>query len=1484
MLSLAICANASQVLADTPAFREFRADVLDGPTFYSRDVKEAGAVLMDGYCRQQKLSACALTSTSVGSQMYFVNFFFEYANGGKGSTTWVGTMVYSCDVPGALHVVRGDQTWGPYENRSLPAPTWGTAVCRGGQAIPNIRANLGPGDCKTRPNAGNPINIGTSNKFQEVLDIPLRGASPLTWSRFYNSGMITSDETRHGEPADVVPDLSRMGNRWRGFYDRVVDGADNGSVRLTRHTGEQFDFIETAGRYVATTDPRGRLLRDATGWTYHPSSGGIERYDLQGRLTDLDAGTRNHVHLEYGDALLTAIDSQGRSFAFAYDEAGRLIRISDEAGVVVTYRYSDSHSREANLVGVEYADGTAQRYAYNEKGFVTTDLPHVLTGIFDETGTRFASFRYDATGRATTSEHSNGIDRFSLVSESDGSVSVNDPMNTTRRYRYASVRGVRRLVGVDQPGGAGCGAAFSKLEYDDNGSLTRVTDFDGRATEFTYDQDGRETSRTEAAGTPLARTIRTEWHATLMLPTRVSQAGREERLAYDEAGNLVRRELWAAIDPSQKDALLTLSRVWKFTYDADGRLLQEDGPRSDTPGAAALMRYTYRAAAAANCASGSSCDYRKGDLATIENALGHKEEILRFDAAGRVLARRLPNGTLVEHVYSPRGWLLTIRETGADGLVATSEFGYDERGEITSITDADGVKLAFEYDAAGRLVRMSNPSNHKLIVDRDKAGRPVTETAYDSFFEKMKLRRTFDALGRVATEQGQDAGLMSFTYDEVGRPTGVTNGDGLRSRSSFDVLGRLMEAVDDLDGKRSTIKMSYDSLDQVTNVEDADGVKTAYLTTGMGDLAHVDSPDGGESYDEYDPAGRVSRHEGPAGVGSFSVARDALGRPVKLSYADASLDTTFLYDVPDTSCPGDKRNGVGALSAMRAADGETLFCYDSAGNVARKVQQRGPVRKTLSYAYTRAHRLASMAVEGGATILYSYDIDGKIGAVSVDMGGRREQLVTKVAYRPFDAIESWTYGNGWTFSNNRDKAGRLTSWGGIDPKGSNYWLDPSPGGLLRADVTRPYGYAFSYDGLNYLNEVRDYNTGNGLLAFAYNASGDRLSITDRDATNTYAYQPGTHRLTRADGKARQYDAAGNLIALGNATLAYDATGRLASAREQGKLLVSYGYDGSGNRIARSVAATGKTMLSLYDEAGRWVADYDEGGKVIQQVAWMRDMPIGIVDSGKLYYLAPDHLGSAREVLDPTRNVLVWHWYRSADPFGSTAPEEDPDGDGRPFVLDMRLPGQRYDSLTGLHANGARDYDPHTGRYVQADPIGLAGGINPYVYASGSPFTYGDPTGLIRWEGYVSVRSASLGIGVGAYEFGLRSECRSGRRAYALVKAAGFGAGLNIKFAPPVSGTISPIELEDRLDHIDPNVFNGWFSTWSAGAAYHFGYSASIYQLGGNGRYLTKPENAGAWAKPSAGSERGIELGVGGIAGRSRVIGHEWSSCGCEGGQ
>lgn len=62
-------------------------------------------------------------------------------------------------------------------------------------------------------------------------------------------------------------------------------------------------------------------------------------------------------------------------------------------------------------------------------------------------------------------------------------------------------------------------------------------------------------------------------------------------------------------------------------------------------------------------------------------------------------------------------------------------------------------------------------------------------------------------------------------------------------------------------------------------------------------------------------------------------------------------------------------------------------------------------------------------------------------------------------------------------------------------------------------------------------------------------------------------------------------------------------------------------------------------------------------------------------------------------------------------------------------LNLGFPGQYHDVETGLWQNGFRNYDASLGRYVETDPIGLAGGLNTYAYVANNPVVGVDPLGL-----------------------------------------------------------------------------------------------------------------------------------------------------------
>jgi RHS repeat-associated protein len=125
--------------------------------------------------------------------------------------------------------------------------------------------------------------------------------------------------------------------------------------------------------------------------------------------------------------------------------------------------------------------------------------------------------------------------------------------------------------------------------------------------------------------------------------------------------------------------------------------------------------------------------------------------------------------------------------------------------------------------------------------------------------------------------------------------------------------------------------------------------------------------------------------------------------------------------------------------------------------------------------------------------------------------------------------------------------------------------------------------------------------------------------------------------------------------------------------------------------------------------------------------WIDDIPVGVVDHNAsvavVNFIHADGLGSPRVVTDGA-GVAQWKWPYISNPFGEHAPVS-PSG----YTLNLRFPGQYFDAESGLSYNINREYEAATGRYVQADPIGLAAGSNIYSYVSSTPLAASDSMGL-----------------------------------------------------------------------------------------------------------------------------------------------------------
>jgi YD repeat-containing protein len=483
-------------------------------------------------------------------------------------------------------------------------------------------------------------------------------------------------------------------------------------------------------------------------------------------------------------------------------------------------------------------------------------------------------------------------------------------------------------VPVQSPGGQ----AFT---FDSNGFIASSTDWNGNVSTYTHDAQGNETSRVMASGTSQARTITTAWDATFNLPTQITDGNRVFSFTYDANGNLLTRTVTAPGTAS----------TWSYTYNSAGQALTATDPVGH------VTRYAYDAL---------------GDLVRIANALGQVTLFSSYDANGRPLTMRDPNGLVKTLTYNFRGQVTSKTE----GQWVTT-YAYDAAGQLTKLTRADRSFFTFTYDTAHRLTGVADSLGNRIAYTLDLTSNRTLEQVFNTTNNLIRTRSyAYDPVNRLSQAIGALGQTTSYAYDTNGNLTGVTDPLGHATSAVYDPLNRSIGTTDPNGGMTG---FAYDPLSRLAGVTDPRGLVTSYAYDGLDDVTSLGSPDTGVTAKTFDAAGNVLTSTDARGD-KTTYTYDALNRVTKAAFADGTA-TTYQYD--------QGANGIGRLTAMSDPGGTTSWAYNVHGQITSKQQTSGRLTLTTSRAYNAVTgQLASTTYPSGSTLFYSYDADGRVSGVN----------------------------------------------------------------------------------------------------------------------------------------------------------------------------------------------------------------------------------------------------------------------------------------------------------------------------------------------------------------------------------------------------------------------------------------------------------------------------------------------------------------------
>ncbi len=1200
-----------------------------------------------------------------------------------------------------------------------------------------------------------------------------------------------SDQTRLNVTMVSTPTIGRP-----DFYKAPADTTSTGEVRLQFANGKYILF-RRAGDYDAANKRR-VLVPVEQG-----EPGGYKRW-----FDYPDAGIYpNRIRDSFGRQLILTWTELG----WSHNTVRGARKGPNQSTAPVGF------TKEFGISAIALPDGTTLNYTYgaiDPSGYLgrletmtrknasattlwgrsylheDTRFPAAITGIVDQNGARLSTYSYDEYGRATLSKRAGGVGQYQITYSAPNTDStpqtraVTNPLGLTDTYSYVgwNAGGVslqtnpRRLLSIDGAATASVPVRSRSFAYTTQGQLKSFTDAKGNVTSQVVDSAKFRPNSVTNAGT-VSQSI--TWDPNFDLPAQILLTGKlATSFTYDSSGQLL---TLSRVDKTTAGNGTT--RTTTYTWGTGGRLMSINGPRNPAAygGVDDLTTFTYDP---------------QGNRLTMTNALGKVTNYSGYDANGNPGLVTDPNGIKTAFTYDGLGRVktITVKHPTTVALDAVTTLDYDVEGRVIGLTRPAAAKLNFDYDLAGRLLAIRSDDGERIDYTYDGMNDVLSETVKrTNGTQSRAITRTFDELGRMLTQTLGPSRTTTWSYDKNGNRTQVTTPRANASTQAFDALDRLTTVAAPAAG---TTTNAYDSQNNIASFTDAKTFQTTYTRNGFGDIIKEVSPDRGATSYTYDDGGDLkTMTDGRGQVVTFN--RDILGRITsKVPTGLTAQTVTYTWDTGGLA----GSYGVGRVGKIVDGSGTTTFQYDHRGNMLVIQQAIGTTSAAqLIYAYDLGDRVTQITYPSGRIVQYGRDSKGRVNLVQTKASasvGTWTSIASGLTYEPFGAVTSITLGNGLKATNDWGNDGRLATRrlqrvsNGTNLSLLTYGYDNDDNIISITDgVTSSQSQTYAYDAAGRVNRI---DTASGTYKrtdYTYDANGNRQQEQRRtlatDATpaqtDAYSYATTSNRLSNvaipAGNRAITYDGRGNMKgetrpSSVTVTQTYDGYGRLTGYSRTGTSALSFTYNGRDDRVTMVIGTV--TRRFIYDPDGRVMGEYGNSATDVKaEFIWQLPVVANDNDFG-----GDDGLNgyAPLAVATPTTaGAIQINWVHGSH-LGVPLVTTDSAGNAATTPNDYFAPGFPGQSkiLADLYYNRYRDYDPTIGRYIQADPIGLDGGTNLYVYVANNPIRWTDPMGLFIPLVIPAAEGAAEGIAALCLRF--PAQCAATINAGAAIVSACIGGG------------------------------------------------------------------------------------------------------------